>query len=367
MRQGELAARFAHPEEIASWDSLISRNPAGGDFLMSAGFADAKASVGWNPRHLVFEDGGAFVSAALVLERRIPLLGRYWYLAKGPGAVTVGELKAHISALRQLIASSRSRVFAVTLEPPVLATEDTETQLEESPSLAELGVLRRPGIQGNVHTAIVNIDRTDEELLASFDSKCRNMVRRAQRDGVTVRRFAATQHTFDEMFRLMHLVGGGKAKLALRSQAYLEKMWRTFDANNEGYFFGIEVDGTPAVLSYMVVIGDRAFYKDGGSERPRTSPGMSNLVQFEMMRAARDAGARSYDMFGIAPESASSNDDHPAWALGMFKLSFARTRTDYIGGFDLVLRNKQYALWQRIGKRLTSAWHRRRFNDLDLY
>ncbi len=366
-----LTARFARPEEISAWDSLVAGNPAGGDFLMTRAFAEAKQSVGWAARYLVFEQERAEhperASVALVLERRVPLLGRYWYMAKGPGTVDAADLKRHLAALERLIRRDRLNVFALTCEPAVIDTPEARDELAVSPSLADLGAHRAPGIQGNVHTAIVDLQRSDDELLASFDKKCRNMVRRAMRDGVEVREYPATQETFDEMYRLMHLVGGGKADLALRSQAYLEIMWRAFDAAGQGGFYGIDVDGAPAVLAFTVRIGDRAFYKDGGSERPRTSPGMSNLLQFHMMREARDAGAKSYDMFGIAPADARGNDDHPAWALGEFKLGFSRTRTDYLGGVELVLRPFAYRLWQRIGKRVVSALHRRRYRDLDLY
>lgn len=369
-----LTARFAHPEEISAWDSLVTENPSGGDFLMTRAFAEAKQSVGWAARYVVFERGNADrpelrerASVALVLERRVPLLGKYWYLAKGPSTADAADLKRHLAALEQLVRREGLSVFAFTCEPALLDTPETRDELAASPTLADFGAHRTPGIQGNVHTAIVDLQRSDDELLASFDKKCRNMVRRAMRDGVEVRDYPADQQTFDEMYRLMHLVGGGKAKLALRSQAYLEIMWRSFAAAGQGRFYGIEVDGTPAVLAFTVRVGDRAFYKDGGSERPRTSPGMSNLLQFHMMREARDAGAKSYDMFGIAPADARSNDDHPAWALGEFKLGFSRTRTDYLGGVELVLRPVAYRLWQRIGKRVVSALHRRRYRDLDLY
>lgn len=356
----DVTARFATEAERQDWDTLIAGNPAGGDFLMAASFAATKESVGWIPRHLIFSWDGV-TSAALVLERRVPLLGRYWYLVKGPSVTTPEQFLGCLDALRAMIAREKLNVFAVTTEPPLLDDEATNQ------ALAPIAADRRPGIQGNTYTAIVNVNQDDDALMKSFDSKCRNMIRRAIRDGHEVREYPAEPETYRTMHRLMRLVGGGKANLRLRSEAYTETFWNGFSGAGQGTFYGIDVDGSPAVMAYLIIIGDRAFYKDGGSERERVSPGMSNLVQWHMMRAARDAGCVSYDMVGVPPTKELNNPEHLNFSVGKFKLAFSRVVTEHIGCYEVVIRPTQAKLWDRIGKRVVSKLHRRRTGDLDLF
>lgn len=372
--QATLIAREATTAEQGKWDALVSRNPAGGDFVHTTPYAATKAAVGWVPRFLVFERPGAeahrpeamtLVSVALVLERRLPALGRYWYLPNGPAVASPEAAAEHAAAIRSYLLQHQPRVFAVTLEPPVI--KHAEHGPELSTRLAAYGAHWRPGIQGNTATAIVDLGHDDPTLLARFQKRCRNSISRAIRDGVEVREYPATAETFAHMHRLMQLVGGGGQVLRLRSADYAERFWRGFSEAGLGRFYGVDVDGSPALLAFVIRVGERAYYKDGGSERPRTSPGMSNLLQWRMMQAMRDEGARSYDLMGTPPQDQLSNPESPNYSLAAFKLSFAGEVTEFVGAYDLVLRPRAYRLWQRIGLPLAQRVHRRRYHDLDLY
>jgi lipid II:glycine glycyltransferase (peptidoglycan interpeptide bridge formation enzyme) len=370
-----ITARYASAAEIEAWDELVAGNPAGGDFVQTRPYADTKAAVGWTPRFLVFERGGAGdgsarerASAALVLERRLPLLGRYWYLPHGPAVATAAEAREHTAALRDFLRAHEPRVFAATVEPPIELPEGTAApDSEVARSLAELGARWRPGIQSNVSTAIVSLAGDDAALLTGFQKRCRNSISRALRDGVEVREYPADAETFAHMHRLMRLVGGGGQALRLRSEEYAERFWSGFSAAGLGRFYGIEVDGSPALLAYVIRVGERAYYKDGGSERPRTSPGMSNLLQWRMMRDMRDEGATSYDLMGTPPRDRLDDPSSPNHTLAAFKLSFAGAVTEFAGAHDLVLRPRAYRAWLRLGLPLAQRLHRRRHRDLDLY
>ena len=364
-----LQARAATADERRRWDELVAANPAGGDFVLAEAFADTKAAVGWTPRHVVFTRDERIVSVALVLERRIVTVGTYWYLPHGPAVTSPEETHAHAAALTAFAHAGAPRVFAITIEPPIEHSSEHRNALASGPySLAPMDARWREGLQGNTSTAIVDIDRDDDALMASFHKKCRNMIRRAERDGIRVVEAPPTSDTFAHMHRLMRLVGGGnKQDLNLRSEDYAERFWRGFSSRGQGSFAAIEVDGTPAVMAYTIRIGDRAFYKDGGSERPRVTPGMSNLMQWHLMRQARDAGAKSYDMLGVPPKDRLDDPDHPNHSLAPFKLSFAREVTEYIGAYDLVLRPSAFRRWQRYGLPIAQRLHRRRYRDLGLF
>ena len=380
----ELTARWASEAEIATWDALVAANPIGGEFLHTSTFARAKSSVGWTPRYVVFERASASaagspgsaaaprsqttsaerVSVALILEKRVPFFGRFWYATKTPPVRSVEEFSEHAEALDRFARSHGNGVFLVTLDPPILRTPESEAAIAALP-LSQSGTLKRYGdIQGNTHTVIVDLEQDDDTLIGSFEKKCRNAIRRAERDGVTVRQYDPTPETFAHMHRLMGLVGGGKGGLQLRSQDYTERMWGGFAAAGQGRFFGIDVDGTPALMAFVIRVGDHVTYKDGGSERQRLSPGASNYLQWHIMRQLRDEGGVDYDMFGTAPPEAG--EEHAMYHVGRFKMSFAE-RIAYVGGYDLLIKPSKYRAWKRFGEGLFTRYHRKRFNDLALY
>lgn len=335
--------------------------------MQTKAFGAVKSAVGWKPRHLVFESAEGVVSSALALERRVPTVGRYWYLPHGPGVTDPADLEEHTAALRDFLRENEPKVFAATVEPLVLDSPDNRARLDRS--LGELGARWRDGIQINTFTAIVDVDRDDDALLASFDAKCRNKVRRGIKDGVEVRQYPATPETFAHMHRLMRLVGGGgKTDLDLRPEEYTERFWREFSDAGLGFFYGVPgEDGEPAVMAYVIRIGKRAFYKDGGSERPRTTPGMANLMQYRMMLDARDAGVRHYDLVGVPPKDRLDDPGYRNHSLAPFKLSFAREVTEFIGAYDLVLRPGRYGRWERYGLGVAQRLHRRTYNDTGMY
>lgn len=362
----QLTARWANADERARWDELVTANPDGGDFLQSQTVAEAKIPHGMEPRHIVFEADGERVSVAIFHERRIPVLGKLWWGSRAPAVTTVAELEQHVDALRRFIRMNVTGLFTVTFEPPVLSSDDVERQLRESPSLTAPDILRREGMQANLNTVLVDLHADDEELMGQFNRTTRKMIRRGERTGINVVEYPPTQETFDRMHELMRLVGGGKGGLLLRPKSYMEALWRGFTSKGQGRFTAVEVDGEPAMLTFTIAYGDRAIYKDTGSRRELSQPGMAQLINLEAMRSSRERGAKIYDMFGVAPESATSDDDHVLFTSGRLKLGFGE-RVTHIGAFDLVVRKAQHRLWNRIGERAYAKLYRTRTGDFSIY
>ena len=362
----QLTARWATDDERDRWDELVMANPDGGDFLQSATVAEAKIPHGMEPRFVVFEAGGERVSVAMFHERRIPLLGKLWWGSRAPAVTTVAELEQHVDALRRFIRDHVRGVFTVTFEPPVLSSPEVEAELAESPSLTAPDLLRREGMQANLNTVLVDLPADDEELLGQFNRTTRKMIRRGERAEIEVVEYPPTPETFELMHELMRLVGGGKGGLLLRPKSYMEALWRGFTSKGQGRFTAVEVDGETAMLTFTIGYGARAIYKDTGSRRELSQQGMAHMINMDAMRTYRDRGATVYDMFGVAPESATSDADHVLFTSGKFKLGFG-DRVSHIGAFDLIVRKAQHRFWHRIGERAYAKLYRTRTGDFSIY
>ncbi|HEU0266243.1 MAG TPA: hypothetical protein VFQ70_01300, partial [Candidatus Saccharimonadaceae bacterium] len=110
--------RFATDDEMTSWDELLLRNPDGGDVFASREMAETKADNGWTPQYIVDND-----IVILALEKRIPLLGKFWYLPKGPGVSNSDELQPLLEPLKAFAGAQGA--FVVKIESEILDTPET--------------------------------------------------------------------------------------------------------------------------------------------------------------------------------------------------------------------------------------------------
>ena len=360
-------ARFATDHEIAHWDELVVSNPNGGNLLQSASFAKVKSQHGWTPRFLVYEGvteqtdaegASAEVSVTsynLVLEKKVPALGRLWYMIKGPDVADIRDIPAILEANRQFIQDESLRVFAVKIEPDILDSE------ENAAFLTRAGLVKQFNIQPNDSTAVLATDADEETVLKSLHSRGRNAVRRAKREGAEVSRVELTEENMRKMYALMDTVGQGTANVNLRSYEYYREFWTTFAEAGQGRLYFTYEDGEPSVGAYVINYGSKGTYKDGGSKPRRKQYGDSHLVQWTALTdLMREHGIVEYDFCGTPPKAELKNKDHHYYGLGLFKTSFTKTVIDFVGVYDQVINPVAYKLWtQGVEKVSRQIWVRR--------
>jgi lipid II:glycine glycyltransferase (peptidoglycan interpeptide bridge formation enzyme) len=71
----------------------------------------------------------------------------------------------------------------------------------------------------------------------------------------------------------------------------------------------------------------------------------NHLMQWEMIRWAKESGCRVYDFRGVSPARDSDPSGHLA-GLYRFKAGFNARFVEYIGEFDLPLSAPGYWLWR---------------------
>ncbi len=346
-------ARFATKAEQDKWDDLVPSNPDGGNVLQSASFAEVKSHHGWTPRFLVLESA-QYSSYNLVLEKSFPVLGRLWYLIKGPGAAEPAHVPAMLDALKDFTAASRLNVFAVKIEPDIVDSPEV-TQL-----FTAAGLHKTFDLQPNDHTALLDTTPEPNQLLRNLSSRGRNAVRRALREGVEVRRMEPTEENFRLMYRLMaHIEDRSAARL--RSFEYYSRFWGNFAAAGQGRLYFVYEDGEPSVGAFIINYGSKGTYKDGGSKPGRSQYGDSHLLQWTAITDLKDEFAiREYDFCGTPPADRLKDTSHPHHGLGLFKTSFSKTVTDFTGCWDLALNETKYRLWTAVGERVARQIYWRR-------
>jgi lipid II:glycine glycyltransferase (peptidoglycan interpeptide bridge formation enzyme) len=331
--------RPATSADEAAWQTLLGRSVAG-DFLHDWAWAEVAAFDGQPQRRFVLEEDGAIVALVAAQERRLPLGRAFWYVPHGPvldyADPRAGEwLRALSIGLREV--GRPLRVVAAKLEPRVEAVS------ADVALFARLRADPRPIQVGQ--TRIVELT-DDETLMASFDKDTRYAVRRSQREGVAVRFFTdgADSAPIDDLHGLV-IETQRRAGFPLPPLERYRIAWRALAGSGRASILEARRGDELLASGMLVVEGDRSFYLFSGSRREDQGEPKhyaSYLMQWEMMRRARELGSRQHDLWGIAPAGAAP--DHPWHGVGLFKKGFGGREVRWAGTWDVVIDPTLYRL-----------------------
>jgi lipid II:glycine glycyltransferase (peptidoglycan interpeptide bridge formation enzyme) len=331
--------RPATPEDEAAWQALLGR-AASGDFLHDWAWGAVAAFDGQPQRRYVAEEEGEIVALVAAQERRLPLGRAFWYVPHGPvldyaDPRAAEWLRAVTIGLREV--GRTSRVVGAKLEPRV------EAGSPEAALFARLRVDPRPVQVGQ--TRLVELT-DDEPLLASFDKDTRYAVRRSQREGVEVR--AITDASETSAIDALHDLVLDTQRRAGFPRPSLERYriaWHGLAGAGRASILEARRGEELLASGMLVVEGDRSFYLFAGSRREgvgETKHYASYLLQWEMMRRARELGSRTHDLWGIAPEGAGP--EHAGHGVGLFKKGFGGRPVRWAGTWDVVVDSTLYRL-----------------------
>jgi len=340
-----MSVRFATPQELESWNDLINANPDSGNILQGREFIEQKALAGWAPRYLVVGD-----RAVAVIEKRIPLLGKVWYSPKGPSTTSVSDLKKLIAELTPF--AKVNGVFTVKIEP----------ELDHTTDMTGLGLIPTTPIQYNYSTVYVDLSPSLDDILAGLNQKGRHAIRRAERDGVTVKAVPANDENCRAMYNLFLGTAQG-AGFAIRPPEYYKSFYRTYEAKGTGQLFFAYFEGKIVAGAFAMVQGQKSMYKDGASIRERTAYGASHLLQWHVIQWAKEHGSLMHDLAGVPPIDQIKNPDHPFSGLARFKTSFNKEVTQYVGAFEVPIVPWKAKLWHKFVEKVVRRLYFKRHHE----
>ncbi len=334
--------REATATDGAVWQALLERLPSG-DLLHDWEWAAVAAFDGTPQRSFVLEEAGELVGICAAQVRRTRLGRSFWYVPRGPVLdyehPQVGErLAALMDGLRA--AARKDRAIAVRLEPRVDAGSAGAT-LFRAPGLRRVAAtLQTPD------TRLVTLLPDDEALLATFDKDTRYAIRRSAREDVTTR--VVEDPTDDASLTALHTLVTQTLRRARYRLPEFERyriIWRGLAGAGRARIIQAWHGGMLESAALVVVEGDRSFYLYAGSVRE--APGETKrfpayAVQWQLMRTAREMGARTHDLWGVAPESAGP--EHPWYGYSLFKKGFGGRFVPWAGSWDLVIDPITYRL-----------------------
>ncbi len=335
-----MTVRFATPSEIVNWNEHIIANPDGGNMFQSFEFAMQKETGGYNAHFVFFDD-----IAVTILEKNAPGLGKLWYIPKGPGVTDSKELLRFLKDIKKF--ATKHKAFAIRIE--------SELSRDEGVFLSKNGLKKSSPIIPNPSTITLDISEDLENVLASLNQKGRHAINRAKRDGVTVKAVKSSEKNCKIMYEL--LAETAKGQFGIRSYEYFKTFWQRFEKANLGQLFFAYYENQVVAGAYAITYGKKSTYKDGASIRKRTAYGASHLLQWNIIEWAKSRGVLVHDFCGSPPSEEINNPNHKHYGIGLFKSSFNKNVTDYIGCYDYAINSKKYAIWIKFGEKVAKRIH----------
>jgi len=335
-----MTVRFANQQEIHDWDQYVIAGADGGNMFASYEFAMQKETGGYKA-HFIFVDSLAIT----VLEKNANLLGKFWYLPKGPEAISTKELFKIMDLLKPF--AKKHNVFAIRIEPELGKSNQMDVE--------KYGLIKSNPIIPNPSTITLDISGNLENILTKLPQKGRYAIKRAERDGVTIKRVKSSDKNCEIMYNL--LTETAKGQFGIRSYEYFKTFWQRFESAGLGQLFFAYFNNQVVAGAYAITFGHKSTYKDGASVRDRTAYGASHLLQWEVIKWAKEKGSLLHDFCGSPPSDEINNSEHKHYGIGLFKTAFNKTITDYIGCYDYIISPQKYQIWVKFGEKVARRLH----------
>jgi lipid II:glycine glycyltransferase (peptidoglycan interpeptide bridge formation enzyme) len=334
-----MRARIATDEEHERYNAFASSS-AYADILQSWEWGEVKRRSGWTPRRFfVEEDGGRIVGSAQVLGRR-PVRGapRLLYAPRGP--VVEGFRSEALAALIGEVRARAGGAFLLKCDPPI------EDGSHEAAAMGGAGfrLERSAGFGGVQPKAVMVLDLAPdpEKIFAGFRSKWRYNVRLAERKGVEVAR--AGRDDLPAFYELL-IETARRDHFFVRGRRYFEDLFDILEPAGMMAMFLARYEGTPIAGALCMGFGPRLTYVYGASSNEHRNVMPNHLMQWTMIRWAKEQGYGIYDFRGVSPVRDGKPVEEHLAGLNRFKDGFGARYVEYAGTFDLPLRPLVYRGW----------------------
>jgi lipid II:glycine glycyltransferase (peptidoglycan interpeptide bridge formation enzyme) len=208
-----------------------------------------------------------------------------------------------------------------------------DPEIEQDGPLDPDGVLRRalrahgwrpaPPIQPNA-TRIVDLRADEDVLWGDLRKKWRQYVNKARTAGILV--VDGDGSRLPDFYRIYRETAD-RAGFLIRTAAAYRDVWNAYAPDGRArLLFAQTPDGEALATLFLVRSGPRVVEPYGGMTVAGGESRANYLLKWEAIRTSREAGATSYDLWGLA-----------TGGIAHFKTGFGGREVRYIGAWDLVL------------------------------
>lgn len=283
---------------------------------------------------LAAREDGQILATGLFYENKLPFGFSYIYTPKGP--IFLEKLpdykKQEIFSL--ILSKIRDICIETKKQEEIFCKIETENKPQDI-----IEFKKSEDIQPRA-TQILDITKTEAEILAAMHPKTRYNINLAQRKSVKIR-FSKKLEDINIFLRLIKKTAI-KNQITVHSDDYYKLLCQSLFDQKAGELAIAELDNRPIACNIMISFGGTTTYLHGASDYRWRSYMAPHLLQWESIKKAKQAGDKVYDFWGIAPSDGSK----PNWAgITRFKQSFGGRVVETAGAYDFIYQPAEYNLY----------------------
>lgn len=249
------------------------------------------------------------------------------YFPKGPIPTT--EM---LSELKKL--GRKKNALSIQLEPDISA---------EIPLPVSIGPFFRKAHHPlfTKYTFVLDLTKSEDELLAAMHPKTRYNIRLAQKKGVIIK-----EDNSDAALRAYLSLSEEttrRQKFYAHDKKYHQMMWNTLHKSGLARLFTATYENSIVTAWVIFTWKNTIYYPYGASSRNHREVMAPNLLLWEIAKWAKKEGFYYFDLWGAMGPDPDTKD--PWYGFHRFKEGYNPTLVESIGSYDLVVHPLRYTLY----------------------
>ena len=327
------------------WDKFVTSHDDA-NFLQSWAWGDFHQARNKTVVRRVVLDNDDKIVAAYVGQVETAKRGTYMAIAGGP-IMDWSNKKLRETVFNDIKEQAeKNKCVFVRIRPQIVENDKNRALFKQ------LGLRPAPMYLSVEYAGILDISKSEEEILAGASQGLRRKIRKAQKNDITVT--TSTDPKDIKTFYKIQLETAARQKFVEFSEDFLRKQFEAFAKYDEVKLYTAKLGDEILAQNFMIFYGNEASYHYGVSTDLGTKYSGAPLLHMQAMRDARERGIKRYNFWGITAED---DTKHRFYGVSQFKRSFGVEELIYLHAHDLVIKPAQYKLTYLLEKTRAKIRH----------
>lgn len=338
-------------------------------FLQSPFWAAFKSLHGWKSLFFDVRSEGGGVFTVSVLVRRFAKYFSIAYIPMMPSFLhdetqngVAGDCRADAASYAQFLAEFSESLkgflpkrtlcirFDSSLDFYSISSRDFfVAELKQAAASEKLAIVKTKTDIQPPDTTLIDLTKSEDELLSAMRSKWRYNIRLAQKKGVVVRAYRAEGDKADnpsldsdasralDIFYELYKTTASRDGIAIHAKKYYEDLFALSAAHKDAPLITVYIashEGENLASIITLFSKSEAVYLYGASSNVKRNLMPAYLLQWTAICDAKSYGSAVYDFYGMPP---SDDKNHPMYGLYLFKTGFGGRIVHRPGSLDFPL------------------------------
>ncbi len=312
-------------------EKFYQENSVDGGFLQSDHWRKFQESAG--KKVLVFEQENFSLRA---FKHSLSVVGDYFFVPRGPIFLKNISDEQLGEVMKKVISECENKKAGwLRIEP------QSQSDLEgiENVLGGDFCIKKSKKNHEPAQTLILDLEKSEEKLLAEMKQKTRYNIRLAEKKGVQIEESENPEKDINIFYEISKKTAE-RDKISIHPFKYYQKM--VTEINNEKIKLYLAKYDEKVIGAIVVsFFGGVATYLHGASSNIHRNVMANYVLQWEAIKYAKKLGCEKYDFGGLKIDESDKN----LWkGITRFKISFAPKEkiVDFPGCWDIVINKRRY-------------------------